>query len=159
MSRPWWSFARVAAAVVLLGWSGGARAGGDSSDGDGPPRLLKLLEENAAHLKLEPAKLAEIQALIADARARSHALRRQRRGERTVLRNLLSLQPPDRVAVERQVEVLGRLDTALLKERVNMLMDLRARLSEEQLAELGLRADGEPLASDRRKPCSGPEGP
>jgi Spy/CpxP family protein refolding chaperone len=155
--RRGFAFGLAAAAAFSLLVHAQVRAG-EAWEGGGPP-LLRLLEEHAATLKLEPAELAQIRGLILSAKTRGRVLRQRRVAERLVLRNLLSLGAPDPEAVRRQVEVLGQIETQLLKERVNVLMELRSRLSAEQLAELGLRADGQGLLDrPERNPCGGPGG-
>jgi len=121
----------------------GAVPAAPSADGRGGPRgrwrrppFDAVLEREAGRLGLDAAALARIRAVADAARPESERLEAAKREERQALWGLLSADAPDRDAVMRQVEKLGAADTALEKQRITTMLEIRELLTPEQRAEL-----------------------
>ncbi|MEO8603322.1 MAG: periplasmic heavy metal sensor [bacterium] len=100
------------------------------------------LEANAARLGLSEATMEQLRAIFAAADADRDALRTQLRAAHHAMRTLLSEPRPDDGAVMQQADVIGGLETVLLKQRLRALLRVRPLLTNAQLAELEkLRAE------------------
>lgn len=119
------------------------RGGPGGPDGRGGPHgrwrrppFDAVLEREAARLGLDDAALARIRAVADAARPESERLEAAVRDERGALHRLLSTDTPDRDAVMRQVEKIGAADTALEKQRIATMLEIRQLLTPTQRAEL-----------------------
>lgn len=99
-------------------------------------RMVRKLEENATRLGLSAARLAEIRAVVDAEAPAADALDVQLRAAHEQMRELLSTPRPDEAAVMRQAEAIGRLETALMQQRLRTLLHIRPLLTDTQLAEL-----------------------
>lgn len=100
------------------------------------PSVEAVLTREAGRLGLDEAALARIRAVAAAARPERDARERALRDERQALRALLHADAPDRDAVMRQLERVGAAETALEKERMATLLEIRQLLSPDQRVEL-----------------------
>lgn len=99
-------------------------------------RLADKLERNAERLGLSQETLARIRAIVDAAAPETDALQSKLRQAHATMRELLDTPRPDEDAVLRQAEVIGALDTALLKQGIRTLLQIRPLLTDQQLAEL-----------------------
>ena len=91
------------------------------------------------------------------ARAEGRALHGQLREAREVLHTLLTADAPDEAVVMQQADVIGGLETALMKHRLRSMLQIRALLTPEQRAELeSIREEGPFRRFDAvREACAG----
>ncbi len=99
-------------------------------------RMAEKLEQNAARLGLSSATLAQIRAVVDAAGPEADALQLKLRTAHATMRELLDTPRPDEAAVMQQADIIGGLETELLKQRVRTLLRIRPLLSDEQLAEM-----------------------
>jgi Spy/CpxP family protein refolding chaperone len=123
----------IAALLWLAAASALAQDPGERMPGFEPGARL---EENLRELDLEPAKLEEILALIADSRREGEAQREQLRGALQEMRALLETDLPDEAAVMAQAEQIGELRTEAQKAMLHTLLAVRAQLTPEQREQL-----------------------
>lgn len=100
------------------------------------PPFDAILAREAGRLGLDDATLARIRAVADDARPETEALESELRDERHALRALLQTDTPDGDAVLRQVERAGAAATALEKQRISTMLEIRKLLTPAQRAEL-----------------------
>ena len=142
-ARAGWS--RVLAAALLgVGISAGAEEpwphepGGPH--GPGPhwrrPPFDAVLEREAGRLGLDDAALSRIRAVADAARPESERLAEALHTEQRRLHDLLAADSPDRDAALVQVERAGAARTALEKQRIATMLEIRKLLTPEQRAEL-----------------------
>ncbi|MDX2166753.1 MAG: periplasmic heavy metal sensor, partial [Deltaproteobacteria bacterium] len=114
-------------------------AGPAAACAPGPPdvrRMADKLERNASRLGLSADTLAQIRAIVDAAAPEAEALQSKLRQAHATMRELLDTPRPDEEAVLRQAEAIGALDTALLKQGLRTMMQIRPLLTDAQLAEL-----------------------
>jgi Spy/CpxP family protein refolding chaperone len=149
---------------LLLTAAGVARA----QEGDSRRMPGSLVERHAERLGLDAATLASVQQIVRESGARDSEFGEQIAAARAQLRQLFDREA-GLAAVLAQAEKIGALETEARKSRLRALMDVRAKLTPEQLAELVLirdevraqRATLGACAADLRELCSesetGPE--
>jgi len=109
--------------------------GGPGHHRERPP-FDAILAREAGRLGLDDATLARIRAVADAARPESEALESELRDERAAMRSLLQTDSPDLDAVLRQVERVGAAETALEKQRLTTMLEIRKLLTPAQRAEL-----------------------
>lgn len=109
--------------------------GGPGHHRERPP-FDAILAHEAGRLGLDDATLAHIRALADAARPESEALESELRDERDAMRSLLQTDSPDLDAVLRQAERVGAAETALEKQRLTTMLEIRKLLTPAQRAEL-----------------------
>ncbi|MGH0028447.1 MAG: Spy/CpxP family protein refolding chaperone [Myxococcota bacterium] len=127
------------AALLALAFASGALAQPPGPPGPGrhgPPPIERVLEKHAEQLGLDEATREQIEAIAAEARPESEALRETLRERHDELRRLLSEDAPDEDAVMAQAERIGAAEVALQKSRLRTMLRIRALLTPEQRAEL-----------------------
>jgi Spy/CpxP family protein refolding chaperone len=124
-------------AVASVGFAqppfGGHHGPGGHHRGPGPHGFL---EEHAAQLGLDDGTRGAIDEIVDESQERARELRRELRGLHREMRDLLSQETPDEVAVMQQAEAIGQAETELHKYRLQTLIKIRALLTDEQRAEL-----------------------
>jgi len=124
----------LAAALGLgLATSSWAKGPGGPGDHRGPgPRLERALEK----LELDEAKRAEVFGVIDAARPAGRELRERMRTAHEEMRALLEDAGAGEEAVLAKADAIGALHTELRKHELRTLLQVRARLSAEQQAQL-----------------------
>jgi Spy/CpxP family protein refolding chaperone len=135
----------LAAALGLAALAGTAAAGPD------PHRPVGgLIERHAERLGLSGEARAAVQAVVDASGVRHAELLADLDAAREAMRGLLSLPVPDADAVMAQADAIGALETALHKNRLRAIMEIRALLTPEQRSEL-LRVREEERARPERE--------
>ena len=98
--------------------------------------IERLLERNAERLHLDDATREKIRALAEAGRERSAPLRQTLRQLREEMHALLTSDAPELDAVLAKAEQIGVAETALHKERLRTMLEIRALLTPEQRREL-----------------------
>jgi Spy/CpxP family protein refolding chaperone len=120
-------------ALALAAATAQAQPRGDfGGPGQGPPPLDRMLERHADELGLDAAKRDDLRAIVAASREKGRPLADALHAERERLHALLSQDSPDAGAVMKQIDVVGAAETALHKQRLGTLLEVRARLTPEQ---------------------------
>jgi Spy/CpxP family protein refolding chaperone len=102
--------------------------------GGGPPG--GFIGQDLDQLGLAPETRAQIDRIVADARARGEALRPQIEAAHRTLHDLLTQGAPDQEAVMHQAEALGALELSEHKNRLEAMLAIRALLTPEQRDQL-----------------------
>lgn len=128
----------LAATLMLAGAACAAPAqAGDRHFGRrGPPPIDRILERHAERLRLDEAVQERVRAIAAEAEQEGASLRETLDREREALHDLLAQDAPDADAVMRQAEAVGAAETAMHKQRLRTLLEVRALLTPAQRAEL-----------------------
>ena len=138
--------------LALLAWAlpAMAKPPGGPPGPHGGSRMERALEE--VDLPAEVRK--EVDALLDASHRTRRDIHRSLRREHAHMRELLEAAEPDEDAILAQAEEIGRLQTALEKDRLTTLLRIRERLSEDQRAVLTevLRGHGGPPPHRRGRP-------
>jgi Spy/CpxP family protein refolding chaperone len=102
----------------------------------GPPPIDRVLEENAARLQLSDATRAQIQQIAEASRSEAETHHGQLRALHDQMRDILHQDSPDEAAVMRKADEIGAAETALQKQRLHTMLEIRALLTPAQRAEL-----------------------
>src|SRR5262249_35028191 len=102
----------------------------------GPPPIDRVLEENAERLQLSDATRAQIQHISDASRSEAETHHEQLRALHDQMRGLLRQDTPDEAAVMRKADEIGAAETALQKQRLHTMIEIRALLTPAQRAEL-----------------------
>jgi Spy/CpxP family protein refolding chaperone len=102
----------------------------------GPPPFEDVLERHADRLGLDEATRAKVRAVAEAARPEGDRLREDLHAAHGEMRALLGQDAPDEAAVLAQAERIGAAETALQKQRLRTMLEIRALLTPEQRAEL-----------------------
>jgi Spy/CpxP family protein refolding chaperone len=124
--------ARVAALFAL--YAGPALA--QPRPDPGGHGIERLLERNAERLQLDDATRGKIRSLAEAGRERSAPQREALRQLHEEMHALLTSDAPELDAVLAKAEQLGAAETALHKERLRTMLEIRALLTPEQRREL-----------------------
>ncbi|RIL04589.1 MAG: hypothetical protein DCC71_13655, partial [Proteobacteria bacterium] len=103
---------------------------------DGPPRIERLLDRHASELELTDEQRDRVSAIAERARETEAPLRDGLRARRDELHALLRTDAPDTDAVLAQADRVGEAETALHKQRLRTLLEVRAILTPEQREKL-----------------------
>jgi Spy/CpxP family protein refolding chaperone len=129
----------LAGLSLLLAGAGLVRA--EPQERDGGARMAGgLVERHAERLGLDASTLASVQQIVRESGARDSEFSEQIAAARVELRGLFEREG-SLAAVLAQAEKIGALETEARKSRLRALMDVRAKLTPEQLAELVLIRD------------------
>jgi Spy/CpxP family protein refolding chaperone len=121
----------------------------------GPPPFEDVLERNTERLHLDDATRARIRAVAEAGRPEHDRLRNELETAHDEMRKLLGQDSPSEAAVLAQADKIGALDTALRKQRLHTMLEIRALLTPEQRQEL-VKIHGE---RKKRWGEHGPHGP
>jgi Spy/CpxP family protein refolding chaperone len=135
--RQWTLRAFVAAALLAPAGGAGAEPPGPGGRRHGPPPIDRVLDRHAEELGLDDAVREQVGAIAARSRETEEPLRAALRAARDELHALLRQDAPDADAVMRQADAVGAAETALHKQRLRTLLEVRALLTPEQRAKLG----------------------
>lgn len=102
----------------------------------GPPPFEQVLERHAERLGLDDAARARVRAIADAARPEGDRLRNELEDRQREMRELLGADAPDEAAVLAQADRIGAAETALQKQRLRTMLEIRAILTPEQRAEL-----------------------
>ena len=91
-----------------------------------------LFEEHVEQLGVDEKTLAAIRTIVDASRKRGEELRDELHQARHHMRQLLSQEKPDETAVMQQADVIGALELAERKNRLQALLQIRAFLTPEQ---------------------------
>ena len=125
--------------VALLALASGAlpaRAGEHGHGRHGRPPLDALLEQHAERLALDAETLAKIRAVADASRPEHERLADALHALRQEMRQQLGEDDPDRDAVMELADRIGAAETALDKQRLATLLEIRALLTPAQRQEL-----------------------
>lgn len=125
--------ARCALALVA---ALGIAASADARPPDEQRPPLGLIQRNADRLGLKGDALAAVRAVVESSGKRHEELLKQLDAARNEMRALLSKPVPDSAAVMAQADAIGAIETALHKNRLQAIMQIREMLSPEQRTEL-----------------------
>jgi Spy/CpxP family protein refolding chaperone len=120
--------------LVLAAALGIAASAGAGPDEQRPPG--GLIKRNAERLGLKGDALAAVQAVVEASGARHEQLLKELDAARNEMRGLLSKPVPDSAEVMAQADAIGAIETALHKNRLQAIMQIRALLTPEQRTEL-----------------------
>lgn len=137
---------RFSAVSVLVGFTLAASASAVARRGQGfgrgprahpgPGFNPERIEEVAEQLELDQATIDVIKDEIFAARKEMVDLRAEVRRAHLELRQLMRQDAPDKAAVLSQVEKVGQRETALKKAHVELMLEVRAHLTQAQRREL-----------------------
>ncbi len=125
----------AAAAALLLAGMAAAQVTLGPRVGPGVAEV-RLVERNAARLKLDEKTIAAVQELAAEATAHEEKLNKQLRDERLKLRDLLNEELPEEAALMKQAAVVSGLGLDVQKHQLEMTLRVRKLLTPEQRKQL-----------------------
>ena len=120
-------------ALAVLGVS---RAGAERPSRDTGARPDRFIAEYAERLGLDQQTLATIRTLVEAARAQAKTQRAELRQAYAQMRALLSQEAPSEAAVMQQADAIGALELAARKQRLQVMLQIRALLTPAQRQEL-----------------------
>ena len=123
----------VFALAGLASFATPALAGPGHGPGGGPGARL---EKHLKTLGLDPSQQEKVQAILDAAKPQREQFRAKMREQFNKMRELLDQDAPDQAAVLAQADVLGQLKTEMLRERLKILLAVRAELTPDQRAKL-----------------------
>ena len=118
------------------GAMGGPPPPGGRGHRPGPPPFEDVLERHAGRLGLDEATRSRIRAVVDGSRDEKRRLEDEARKLRGELRTLLEADAPRLDDVLAKADAVGAAETALHKQRLRILLGIRALLTPEQRAEL-----------------------
>ncbi len=155
-------FVRSLVAAAALGVAGVAAAQGGAEAGAGAPGPgagfagvgeARWLERHASELGLDEKTLASVRAIGEEARSAASRRMDELRAEGRRLSEKLVEEVPDEAALTKQVELVGRVWTQALEERIRTSVELRKLLTPEQRKKAAeLRRQRPPGLAGSRRP-------
>jgi Spy/CpxP family protein refolding chaperone len=126
----------VGVLLTVLTAPGVSRAGVERSsrDPNAPPE--QVMAEHAEQLGLAPETLTAIRTIVEASRGPQETRRVALRQAYAQMRALLSQEVPNEAAVMRQVEAISALELAARKQRLQVMLRIRALLTPAQRQEL-----------------------
>ena len=126
----------VGVLLTVLTAPGVSRAGGERSsrDPNAPPE--QVMAEHVEQLGLAPETLTAIRTIVEASRGPQETRRVALRQAYAQMRALLSQEVPNEAAVMRQVEAISALELAARKQRLQVMLRIRALLTPAQRQEL-----------------------
>ena len=113
-----------------------SRAGAQRPSRDASAQLDRFIAEYAEHLGLDQETQAAIRTLVEVSRTQGEPLRAARRQAYAQMRALLSQEAPNEAAVMQQADTIGALELAIRKQRLQVMLRIRALLTPVQRQEL-----------------------
>lgn len=101
-----------------------------------PPHAGEPLEHLVETLGLDEATLTKVYHIIDASRADQRELRRTHHEAHQRMRTLLEQETPDEAAVMVQADIVGAQRTAMEKQRLRTILQIRALLTPEQRTKL-----------------------
>lgn len=93
---------------------------------------LRMLERAADRLGLDDATLKQIEDRVYEAEKRGIELKSQLELAKLELRRVLDQDAPDKAAAMKRIEDVGRLETALRKHQMGLMIDVKTMLTPDQ---------------------------
>jgi len=126
------ALASFAFTPLALAGSGGGPGGPGGPGGDPGARFEHMI----SNLGLDPSQQEKVRAILDNSKPQRDAMRAQMREAFQQMRTLLDQDTPDQSAVLAQADKLGQLSTEMHKERLTVLLAIRAELRPDQRAKL-----------------------
>jgi len=126
----------VCVLLTALAAPGGSHAGAERPPRDTSARPDRFIAEYAERLGLDQETLATLRTLVEASRAQAEPLQRELRQAYAQMRALLSQEMPSEAAVMQQAEAIGALELASRKQRLQVMLQIRALLTPAQRQEL-----------------------
>ena len=132
------SVAMTLTAVLLVDASAAWAGPHGRGKGPGHGRMLspEMLERAADRLGLDDATLKSVKDQAYAAQKEMITLKADLQRARLDLRRMLDGEQPDRSQVMSQVDTVSKLQTALHKKRLGLMLDIRAMLTPDQVKQL-----------------------
>ena len=103
---------------------------------DASARPDRFIVEYAERLGIDQETLAAIRTIVETSRAQGEPLRAELRQAYAQMRALLSQEVPNKAAVMQQADAIGALELAARKQRLQVMLRIRALLTPAQRQEL-----------------------
>ena len=126
----------VGVLLTVLTAPGVSRAGDERSSRDAKAQPDRFIAEHAEQLGLTQETLTAIHTIVEASRGPQEARRVALRQAYAQMRALLSQEVPDEVAVMQQAEAISALELAARKQRLQVMLQIRALLTPAQRQEL-----------------------
>ena len=126
----------VCVLLTALAAPGVSRAGAARPSRDPSARLDRFIAEYAERLGLDQQTLATLRTLVETSRAQAEPLRVELRQAYAQMRALLSQEMPSEAEVLQQADTIGALELAARKQRLQVMLQIRALLTPAQRQEL-----------------------
>jgi len=126
----------VCVLLTALTAPGVSRAEAERPPRDTSARPDRFITEYAERLGLDQETLATIRTLVDTSRAQGETLRGELRQAYAQMRALLSQEVPKEAAVMQQADAIGALELAARKQRLQVMLRIRALLTPAQRQEL-----------------------
>jgi Spy/CpxP family protein refolding chaperone len=126
----------VCVLLTALTAPGVGRAGAERPPRDTSARLDRFTAEYVERLGLDKETLATIRTIVDASRAQGETLRADLRQAYARMRTLLSQEEPNEAAVMQHADTIGALELAARKQRLQVMLRIRALLTPAQRQEL-----------------------
>jgi hypothetical protein len=126
----------VCVLLTALTAPGVSRAEAERSPRDTSARPERFIAEYAERLGLDKETLVMIRTIVDASRAQGETLRADLRQAYAQMRALLSQEGPNEAAVMQQADAIGALELAARKQRLQVILRIRALLTPAQRQEL-----------------------
>jgi Spy/CpxP family protein refolding chaperone len=113
-----------------------SRAGAQRLSRDAGAQLDSFIAEYAERLGLDQETWAAIRTIVEASRAQGEPRRTELRQAYAQMRTLLSQETPNEAAVMQQADAIGALELAIRKQRLQVMLQIRALLTPAQRQEL-----------------------
>ena len=122
----------VCVLLTALTAPGVSRAGAERPPRDTSARPDRFIAEYVEPLDLDQETLATIRTMVEASRAQGETLRAELRQAYAQMRAQLSREVPDEAAVMQQADAIGALELAARKQRLQVMLQIRALLTPAQ---------------------------
>jgi len=122
----------VCVLLTALTAPGVSRAGAERPPRDTSARPDRFIAEYVEPLDLDQETLATIRTMVEASRAQGETLRAKLRQAYAQMRAQLSREVPDEAAVMQQADAIGALELAARKQRLQVMLQIRALLTPAQ---------------------------
>ena len=126
----------VGVLLTVLAAPGVSRAGGERPSRDTNVQPERFIAEHAEQLDLPQETLTAIRTIVEAARGSQETRRVALRRAYAQMRALLSQEVPNEATVMQQVETINALELAARKQRLQVMLRIRALLTPAQRQEL-----------------------
>src|SRR5919108_2999153 len=126
----------VCVLLIALTAPGVSRAGAERPPRDTSARPDRFITEYAERLGLNQETLAAIRTIVEASRAHGETLRAELHQAYVQMRVLLSQEVPNEAVVMQQADAIGALELAARKQRLQVMLRIRALLTPAQRQEL-----------------------
>jgi Spy/CpxP family protein refolding chaperone len=126
----------VCVLLTALAAPGVSRAWAERPPRNTSTRPERFIAEYAERLGLDQQTLATIRTLVEASRSQAETLRAELRQAYAHMHALLSQEAPSEAAVMQQADAIGALELAARKQRLQVMLQIRALLTPAQRQEL-----------------------